>query len=217
MVCLVTYLYTSMNYTKHYNLLMERARHRTLEVYCESHHILPICMGGKGTEEVLLTPEEHFVAHQLLVKMYPGNSKLIYAANMQGNTNNKKYGWLRRKFSEHISKQFKGKRFSPATEFKKGRKPIGKQFQKGHKTWNKGKTGIFSVDALQIMSEKRKGNQHALGAIRSEETRKKISIARKGKRTGPMSPEHKAKVAASLIGRKRVYREDGTYYMSERV
>ena len=71
-----------MNYQKHYNKLINRARSRILDYYCESHHIVPVCMGGKGTEEVLLTPEEHYVAHQLLVKMYPNNSRLIYAANM---------------------------------------------------------------------------------------------------------------------------------------
>ena len=94
-----------MNYQKHYNLLIERAKHRQLKCYCESHHILPICVGGKGTEEVLLTPEEHYLAHQLLVKIHPNNNKLVYALNMMtvsSNTvirSNKSYGWIRRKYS----------------------------------------------------------------------------------------------------------------------
>lgn len=55
---------------------------------------------------VVLTPEEHFVAHQLLVKMYPQNEKLIFAANMmcvktpKQKRNNKRYAWLKRKVSE---------------------------------------------------------------------------------------------------------------------
>jgi hypothetical protein len=87
-----------MNYKKHYDNLMERARHRLLEGYGEWHHVIPRCMGGKDGEQVHLTPEEHYVAHQLLVKMYRNNPKLIYAALMMGSTraNNKAYGWLRR-------------------------------------------------------------------------------------------------------------------------
>ena len=61
-----------MNYQKHYNLLMERApKERTSGVYLERHRIVPGCMGGKYIEEniAFLTPEEHFVAHLLLVKI----------------------------------------------------------------------------------------------------------------------------------------------------
>jgi predicted DNA-binding protein YlxM (UPF0122 family) len=65
-------------------------------------------MSGDDSAENLvdLTPEEHFVCHQLLIKMYPDNHKLVYAANMMTvsnsrvcRINNKKYGWLKRKFS----------------------------------------------------------------------------------------------------------------------
>jgi hypothetical protein len=98
----------SMNYKKHYATLIERARHRVLEEYTEKHHIIPRCLGGTDDKEniVALTPEEHYVAHQLLVKMYPKEHKLIYAANMMtvispGNasrSNNKRYKWLKKKY-----------------------------------------------------------------------------------------------------------------------
>ena len=70
-----------MDYTKHYNLLIERAKNRLLECYTERHHIVPRCMGGSDDLDNLvdLTPEEHYVAHQLLVKMHPGEHKLVYA------------------------------------------------------------------------------------------------------------------------------------------
>jgi hypothetical protein len=95
-----------MNYNKHYATLIERARHRVLKEYTEKHHIIPRCLGGSDDKEniVALTPEEHYVAHQLLVKMYPKEHKLIYAANMMtvkaGNLlrNNKRYGWLKKKY-----------------------------------------------------------------------------------------------------------------------
>lgn len=97
-----------MNYQKHYNQLIARGQNRILEDYTEQHHILPKCLGGPNTQDnlVRLTPEEHYVAHQLLVKLYPEHKGLIWAAiQMTGHgngkrTNNKLYGWLKRK---HIS------------------------------------------------------------------------------------------------------------------
>ncbi len=90
-----------MNYTLHYNRLIQSAQNRVIGGFTESHHIVPKCMGGSDEVSNLvdLTPEEHFVAHQLLAKMYPDNSSLRYAANMLGNINNKKYGWIRRAVS----------------------------------------------------------------------------------------------------------------------
>lgn len=98
-----------MNYQKHYSLLIERARNRILDAYTERHHIIPRCLGGRNKKEnlVSLTPEEHFVAHQLLVKIYPDNHKLIKAAVMMSvgdgtRKNNKRYGWLRKKHSKSM-------------------------------------------------------------------------------------------------------------------
>lgn len=60
-----------------------------------------------------LTPEEHYVAHQLLVKMYPDHSGLVWAAlQMTGQpngqrSNNKVYGWLRKRYQQ-VAKQRTG-------------------------------------------------------------------------------------------------------------
>lgn len=98
-----------MNYHAHYDKLIERARTRLLEGYGEWHHILPSCLGGSDDPENLvhLTAEEHYVAHQLLVKMHPSSYKLVYAANMMtvGRRSNKQYGWLRRKWLATHSKR----------------------------------------------------------------------------------------------------------------
>lgn len=78
------------------------------------HHIIPRCMGGSDEHDNLveLTAEEHYVAHQLLVKMYPHDNKLIYAANMMcvnaTQRNNKAYGWIRRKWVSQLSKDRTG-------------------------------------------------------------------------------------------------------------
>ena len=96
-----------MDYQLHYDKLINRARNRVLKNYSEKHHIVPRCMGGSNDSNNLvnLTPEEHYVAHQLLIKIFPNNSKLINAAVMmiQNRPSNKLYGWLRKKFSESQS------------------------------------------------------------------------------------------------------------------
>ena len=149
-----------MNYQKHYDRLMDRARSRILDCYTESHHITPVCMGGKGTEEVRLTAEEHYVAHQLLVKIYPKNSKLIYAANMMTmgkNRNNKVFGWIRRKFSKEHSKWMK----------ENGSPPPKATRESGLKSYQTQlKNGTYSppphkVNKTSFTSEKLKGNKFA--------------------------------------------------------
>jgi hypothetical protein len=95
-----------MDYVKHYSNLINRAQHRELNSNCEVHHVIPRCMGGTddAINLVKLTPEEHFVAHQLLVKIYPDNDKLIYSLSLMSGVgtrfysrNNKLYGWIKRK------------------------------------------------------------------------------------------------------------------------
>jgi len=101
-----------MNYLKIYEALIERAKNRILEGYCEEHHIVPRCLNGSDHRDNLveLTPEEHYLAHQLLVKIHPGNPKLIKAASMMipNRPSNKLYGWLRRKLAEVQSEEQSG-------------------------------------------------------------------------------------------------------------
>lgn len=104
-----------MNYKKHYDLLVSRGQNRILEGYVEKHHIIPRCLGGPDEKSniVILTPEEHYVAHQLLVKMYPNNRDLIYAAQLMtvhhtnSRINNKLFGWLRKQCAASMSQYIK--------------------------------------------------------------------------------------------------------------
>lgn len=108
-----------MNYEKIYNSLIDRARNRALTGYKERHHIIPKCLGGSNDASNLvdLTPEEHYVAHQLLVKIHPNSLKLSYAAiKMTVSTkyvrrNNKVYGWLKRKHANNISNTQTGRKY----------------------------------------------------------------------------------------------------------
>lgn len=100
-----------MNYNKIYNDLIEKAKSRILEGYQEKHHIIPKCLGGDDNLDniVGLTPEEHYIAHLLLVKIYPNQNGLVFAAwymqyhNSDKRKNNKSHGWLQRLHGQSAS------------------------------------------------------------------------------------------------------------------
>lgn len=96
-----------MNYGRIYYELMTHAKETNIspEEHYEKHHIVPRCLGGLDDTAnlVQLTPEQHFIAHLLLTKMYPTNTSLTYAVNMMGcgfpgKRNRKIYGWIKRKY-----------------------------------------------------------------------------------------------------------------------
>lgn len=96
-----------MDYQRIYNSLVDRARMRPLEGYVEKHHVIPRCMGGPDDLDniVALTAEEHYLCHQLLVKIHPGHIGLAHAALLMARKKkigNKRYGWLRRNWSSHM-------------------------------------------------------------------------------------------------------------------
>ena len=133
-----------MDYRLHYDRLMIRAKGRILEGYVERHHIVPKCLGGlNGRDNIVqLTPEEHFVAHQLLAKMHPESRGLAYALiamtmnrpRSHSRSPNKLFGWCRRRCSytmrksmtlekrEAVRQQRLGSKHSEATK-EKMRKP----------------------------------------------------------------------------------------------
>jgi len=106
-----------MNYKLHYEKLILRGKNRKLDCYKEIHHIVPRSMNGTDDKENLveLTAREHFIAHILLLKIYPGKYSLIKAVSMmcvigtgQDRSMNRMYGWLREKFSEEMSRSQTG-------------------------------------------------------------------------------------------------------------
>lgn len=163
-----------MNYSKIYENLVERARSRTLDCYTERHHVIPRCLGGSDDPGNLvdLTGPEHALAHLLLVKMYPGNLKLIFAANiMLVNANgirypmsrNKQYGWLKEKAAKAMGDLRRG---SKHTEDAKRKISEG----------NKGK--VISEEHKRILSDLLIGKPGMrLGAVLTDETKSKMSEA----------------------------------------
>jgi hypothetical protein len=108
------------HYIKLCNRGQQRAntKKRALELfdYVERHHIVPRCMGGLDDDEniVYLTASEHFVAHQLLMKIFPkhygiSQACLLMASNLnEFRLNNKLYEWVRKKAAYNQSIERKG-------------------------------------------------------------------------------------------------------------
>lgn len=215
-----------MNYQKIYNNLIERSNDRFLEGYNERHHILPKCLGGADelANISVLTPEEHYLAHLLLCKIYPDNQKLLYAAmNMttgsminNGKRNNKAYGWLRRQYAESMKGDNNPNRKNPEIQKRAAKKRIGQKrteetkkrmsdSQKGRvlSEEHKFKLSIAASNRAPISEETREKlrnrtpNSYWAGKKMSEETKAKMSASRKGKKMSEEAKE-KMRIAAKI-------------------
>jgi len=179
-----------MNYIQHYNNLIDRAKYRNLEIYKEQHHILPICIGGTNHKDnlVYLTPEEHLIAHLLLIKIY-NDPKLIYAAKWMTNRvkNNKEYGWLRKKHSEIMSNRIISNETKQKMSIAQKNRPKDVQDRITYAQQNR------SPETRKNMSDAH------MGHIVSDETKEKIRNANIGRRH---TEETKQKMSASRSGEK---------------
>lgn len=72
------------------NILDTRGRFNCGDEYHECHHIVPRCLDGTDDEENLidLFAKEHFEAHRLLALENPNNDGLVYAWHMMSVMNN---------------------------------------------------------------------------------------------------------------------------------
>lgn len=175
-----------MDYAAHYSRLIERARGRVLDCYTERHHIVPRCMGG-GNEPaniVRLTGEEHYVAHQLLVKIHPSVSGLALAACRMSRQaiGAKAYGWLRERNAKEVSKRMTG------------RKPTAEETEKRVAKLRGRKR---SPEVCAKMSLAATGRKH------TPEARARMTASRTGVKRGPMSAETKARIGAANRGRPK--------------
>ncbi len=180
-----------MNYKKIYDSLMKKSDGRTKsQDYYEKHHVIPKCLGGTDEKHnlVLLTAEEHWIAHLLLVKMNPGVSKLVYACqamsmtgkNTPGRTTNKMFGWIRREYADSVSKRQRGR--------------------------------LLSVETRDKISKTLKGrlpeHQKESNVSQRPEVARKISESKKGKSSGPFSTERKENIRKSKLGKPNAFMQN---------
>ncbi|MBR8182098.1 hypothetical protein KDW54_06755 [Burkholderia ambifaria] len=198
-----------MNYQKIYDRLMARAVGRSIDGYTESHHVVPRCMGGTDATAnlVRLTPEEHYVAHQLLVRIYPVERGLVFAMmsmcwDRHGDRlNNKMFGWVRRRVAEAIRLQKTGVACPPWVAEKiraanKG-KPVPQERREKHSKALKGRAHTPEHNA----KVGRKGRVSPMqGRTHSEETKAKMRAAATGRK---MKPEDVVKMVQNKTPEQR--------------
>lgn len=195
-----------MKYEQHYARLIERARVRELRGYRERHHILPRCMGGNDSPDnlVFLTAEEHYVAHQLLVKINPHVPGLAWAAvkMAQQCTGNKAYAWLRLRHAANAAEQLRG-----------NKRTLGYR----HSAETKARIAE-AIRRRGISAEVRaKMAASATGKKRTAEQRARMSMAQRGKKMPPRTDEHRARLSAVLKGRRIALGSKRTAEQKERM
>ena len=102
-------------------LRVKRKKNDPDYVYYEGHHIFPKCLGGSGSSKkwdhnniVPLTPKEHFLAHRLLLELYPDNASIIqsfcYLCRLNDKTSSREYQRLKSILSQKITERQTGKK-----------------------------------------------------------------------------------------------------------
>lgn len=95
-----------MKYNLHYNNLIKLhgSNNKPVGTYTERHHILPKCLGGSNHPDnlVYLSARAHYIAHLLLRKIYPDNSKILFSAialSKYGNSKARTYSKLKEEYA----------------------------------------------------------------------------------------------------------------------
>lgn len=195
-----------MDYNKIYNNLIQKRIDNPVgsDTYSEKHHIIPRCMGGDDSKDnlVQLTPEEHFLAHKLLCKIYPHIKGLRYALICltwgDKRTNNKLVGHFRKLHAATVGEASRKRwldddyknymrecsKFERTDELKERiRNSLNEYYNSGR------------YDPTEISMKMKE--KHKNGFF--EDSYKKISNANKGKKKPDGFGEHLSKVRTGIV------------------
>jgi len=181
-------IFKKMDYQRIYENIIENAKiqnriklkhDNSNYVYYENHHIQPRCLnGGEETNNlVLLTAKEHYVVHKLLTNIYPSNRKIAMAFHYMTfgknyyNESSRDYSYARELVS-NIPMSEETKRKIGLASKQRNYKPLS----------NKTKELLRKIN---------------IGKTHSIETKRKMSLQRKGK---GKSEIHKQNISLSHIG-----------------
>ncbi len=225
---------TSLWYYKQYNNLINKCIKLKDEGYSETeileeHHILPKCMGGTNNSDNLIKMpvRYHIFAHIFLMKAYPNNHKLSYAAKrmLNSNTYQGRYSILKTLPVRLISlirseairnlkdkNPFKGKTHTKESREKmsishKNKFPTKETREKQSKAKLGNKNSFYgkkhSKETKQMISIKMSGeNNPNYGKILDDNWRQKISKSKLGKKRSPFSENWKRNMSISKRGGK---------------
>lgn len=206
-------MFTNKFYSKVYFSTIEKAVQRGWKKARgrERHHIIPQSLGGSNDKSnlVYLSCREHFLCHWLLVKMTEGEyyHKMVYALmGMRAENEHQEryqtiftarvYEKYRIEHAEYHSKLMKSKNLVP---------------------WNKGGGTLTEeqlenvryaarnrkIDPIKQAEGQRKRIAKMIGQKRTDETKRLMSLASKGKPKGPMSKEQKQARSITMTGQKK--------------
>ena len=214
-----------MNYRKIYLNIISRAIDRINEnnKYYEEHHIIPksifsneiahkminifgITLKYGKENKVELLPEEHYIVHLLLVKIFEKvdtncYERMVYAANFMSNRSNKFYCLAKKRYSKILSEKrigipsgMSGKKWSQE------RLEIGQKHLKG-KTYEEihGKEKAEILKKNKSMSMVGKTWDEKYGLEKSREIKNKLSKKN-------VSDDTKKKISQSKLGKKTIRR-----------
>lgn len=175
-----------MNYKVIYDNLItqacseDRRKDKNRPGFYEQHHIIPKCLRGSDDKNnlVLLTTREHFIAHKLLIEIYPNNKKLaiplLFMCSLQNNIRSKPI------ISSREFERIKLQMGSAMSSLNKG---IIKK-KRDHFSWSKearDRRRLFYKNNPEIMSGENNpmyGKNRLPGYSHSEETKKKMRRSR---------------------------------------
>jgi hypothetical protein len=201
-----------MDYHKHYNYLINRAKTRNISTSKERHHIVPKCIGGTDDPSNLvdLTLHEHYIAHVLLAKIYGGT--LWHAVNLMGRKKqytNRHYERSRIEHSKLLSEQNKRTKSKPKED-------------RHYKCTNCGKELVYHEFCHHMPKEHYYcdvtcRNQYIAKVRPSQVGRKHNRVAPAWNKgiSNPQAADNArkgaAKLSAKVLGRTRLYKKDGSW------
>lgn len=209
------------------------------------HHIIPKHMGGTDDSSNLieLTVEQHAEAHKKLWEEHGNEYDRIAWLSLTNQIDNAEarilavIEWNKNRVVSDETKEKLSNRMKEYYNVPENREKASKATKKGMKDWwtnlsqsekdewiqncKKRPEGWVPPKGWKLSEETRnkmKGPRDPYGP-QSEQHRKNVSKSRKGKGTGERNamsnPENREKQRQACLGRKRVYREDGTWFWSK--
>ncbi len=154
------------------NIIQKRGQWGIENNYFEGHHILPKCLGGEGRSKqhhpniIRLYPEEHYIAHKLLLEKYPDCDALKFAFFRMGLQNKSKYLLPEEEYANLkrcLSEFFKGRTYSEETRMRMS-KSARQRFEKergpafGKKAINNGTTCRYIDVGMEVPAGWQLGN-----------------------------------------------------------
>jgi hypothetical protein len=204
-------LYNNPHYVSRYlAFILARVGNPRVKYQTHYHHILPKAadffpefksLRDHPWNGVHLSAREHFIAHRMLHKAFPGSSQSIAffnMANICGKTHSRAYNDARQHQIDSLAKLHS----SPERNAKISASLSGRPKTSEH---------IAKLVGHEVTASTRQKLREAnLGKKASAEAKQKMSATRTGKKRGPCSDEAKANISAALKERKLRWFNNGT-------